>query len=158
MMGKNRNVQASILDRLIDEDPGNSSEPVTFSHKGKRQAVASVGRDLENLLNTRRHIHPPPKALKEVGNSLFVYGLPDFTNKNPATVSAQAQLRLEMEKTISRFEPRLKNISVQVDTPAGSFRDIRFRISGLLVLESLTEPVIFDTSYDSNRGKYKIIE
>jgi type VI secretion system protein ImpF len=157
MRDKTVNVQASILDRLIDDEPGISREPVQerFSIGQIRDTVA---RDLENLLNARRSILVPPVSYREVNNSLFVYGLPDYTSRNPGNVSVRSQLRLEIEKTISRFEPRLKNVAVHIDTRTGNSRDLGFRITAVLVVNPITEPVTFDTSFDLNRSKYSILK
>jgi len=81
-----QNLQASILDRLVDHEPGVSHEPVQYRLLSIGQIKASVIRDLENLLNARRQILPPPVAYREVNNSLFVYGLRDFTSQNPKSV------------------------------------------------------------------------
>jgi type VI secretion system protein ImpF len=150
-------VQASILDRLIDDEPGNSREPVQ-ERFFIGQIKNTVARDLENLLNARRHILTPPASFREVNNSLFVYGLPDYTSRNPGNVSVRSQLRLEIEKTISRFEPRLKNVAVHIDSRIVNNRDLGFRITAVLVVNPITEPVTFDTSFDLNRCKYTILK
>jgi len=106
-----QNIRTSILDRLIDLEPGVSHEPVQQRTFDLRQIKAAVVRDLENLLNTRRHIFAPPAALTEVNSSLLVYGLGDFTSQNPRSPSVKQQLRQDIEKTLSRFEPRLRNVS-----------------------------------------------
>jgi len=149
-------IQASLLDRLIDEDPEVSHEPVQMRMVDVRQLKASLIRDLENLLNTKRNILYVPIALKEVNSSLFVYGLRDFTSQNPRSPSIRQQLRLDVERTIARFEPRLKNITVQLETQTGNERNLRFRITGLLVVKPIAEPVTFDTYFDVNRGEYII--
>jgi type VI secretion system protein ImpF len=151
-----QDTQASVLDRLVDYEPGVSHEPVQYRLLSIGQVKASVIRDLENLLNTRRQILPPPSQYREVNNSLFVYGLRDFTSQNPKSVSVRQQLRQDVEKTISRFEPRLKNVTVHLETPTERERNLRFRISGVLVVEPLAEPVTFDTYFDVNRGQYVI--
>ncbi len=156
MFKKDQHVQASILDRLLDDEPGNSRESVRQRTVDFRQIMASVSRDLENLLNTRRNIIIPGSACPEVNNSLFVYGLPDFTSKNPATTSSQAKLRLEIAKTITRFEPRLKNVTVQLDLSDTPGRHLKFRIIAVLVVDPLSEPVSFDSSFDANRGQFLI--
>lgn len=155
VMRHRQNVQASILDRLIDREPNVTHEPVQHGFS-VGQIKDSVARDLENLLNTRRNILVPPASCREVNNSLFVYGLPDFTSRNPGNVSVRSQLRLEIEKTISRFEPRLKNITVHIDSPAIGNRELKFRITGILVVDPISEPVVFDTNYDLNRSNYTI--
>lgn len=148
-------VQASILDRLLDDDPGNTQESVRHRAADFRQIMVSVRRDLENLLNTRRFILTPPASFTEVNNSLLIFGLPDFSSRNPTQVSVMDQLRLEIVKTISRFEPRLKNVNVVVDSQ-GNSRNLRFRISAVLVVDPISEPVVFDTSFDLNRSSYSI--
>jgi type VI secretion system protein ImpF len=148
-----QNVRASILDRLIDLEPGVSHEPVQQRMLDIRQIKAAVVRDLENLLNTRRHIFSPPVALTEVNGSLFVYGLGDFTSQNPRSPSVKQQLRQDIERTISRFEPRLRNVTVQFESRNPDERNLRFRIAGMLVADPIIEPVTFDTYFDINRGQ-----
>jgi len=106
----------------------------------------------------RRHILVPPVSCREVNNSLFVYGLPDYTSRNPGNASVRSQLRLEIEKTISRFEPRLKNVTVHIDSRSANARDLGFRITAVLEVNPITEPVTFDTSFDLNRSKYSILK
>jgi type VI secretion system protein ImpF len=156
-MNNRQNAQASILDRLIDSEPSVSHEPAREGIS-LGQIKDSVARDLENLLNTRRSILVPPTLCKEVNSSLFVYGLPDFTSRNPGNVSVRSQLRLEIEKTLARFEPRLKNTTVHVDVPEGSNRELKFRITGVLVVDTISEPVVFDTSYDLTRSSFTIMK
>jgi type VI secretion system protein ImpF len=156
-MNENRqNIQASILDRLIDLEPGVSREPVQYRLLTVGRAKASVARDLENLLNTKRSILAPPAAYREVNNSVFVYGLQDFTSQNPRSPMVRQQLRQQIEKIISRFEPRLKNVKVNLEMAAQNERNLRFRITALLVVDPVTEPVTFDTFFDVSRGEYVI--
>ncbi len=149
-------IQASVLDRLIDNEPGAAHEPVRQRSYTIGRVKAAVVRDLENLLNTRRSILPVPAECREVGNSLFVYGLRDFTAGNPRNPSVKQQLRSDIEKTISRFERRLKNVTVRIEAGDRNERNIRFRISGMLVADPVTEPVTFDTYFDITRGQYFI--
>ncbi len=148
--------QASVLDRLIDNEPDNSRESARYRIASFSQVMASVRRDLENLLNTRRSIITPPKACREVIDSFFVYGLPDYTSQNPSTLSVQSLLRLEIERTIAQFEPRLKKVAVKIVPPEDGNRHLKFRISGILVVDELAEPVTFNTTFDSNRSTYSI--
>ncbi len=148
--------QASVLDRLIDDEPGVSHEPAQYRYASLRQIKASVVRDLENLLNTRRNITILPPEYTELGRSLFTYGVMDFTAQNPKNPSVQQQLKLDIAKTIEIFEPRLHNVTVHVETYQDRIQSVHFRITGLLVVESESEPVSFDTFFDVNRGEYVI--
>jgi type VI secretion system protein ImpF len=151
-----KDVRASLLDRLIDEEPTVSREPVQLRLYNVGQIKAAVIRDLENLLNARRTIVVPPPVHTELNQSLYVYGLRDYTSHNPRSPAAKQQLRLEVERTIARFEPRLKNVSVHVETPGPNARTLRFRVTARLVVEPISEPVMFDTYFDANRGEYVI--
>jgi len=151
-----QNLQASILDRLIDLEPGVSREPVQVRFLSLGQAKTSVARDLENLLNTKRSVLVPPTGCREVNSSLFVYGLQDFTSQNPKSPVVRQQLRQQIERVISRFEPRLKNVKVTLEMSTQSERNLRFRISALLVVEPVSEPVTFDTYLDVTRGAYTV--
>jgi type VI secretion system protein ImpF len=156
-MAKNgQNIQASILDRLIDYEPQASREPVRRSLIGFDQMKAAVVRDLENLLNTKSQILPIPDAYDEVRNSVFVYGMPDYTTLNPKSTSTRQQLRHDIERAVAMFEPRLQNIAVRVEPPTQEERNIKLKITAMLVVDPVAEPVVFDTLFDVNKGEYKI--
>ncbi len=150
------NAQASVLDRLVDTEPRRSREAVQRRLFDSEQIRAAVVRDLENLLNTRRRITVPPKGFVELKCSLHVYGLPDFSSENPKSPLFQRKLLQTIEQTVVRFEPRLKNVSVRLDTSARRERGFSFRIAGVLVVEPLNEPVVFDSYYDAGRGSYVV--
>lgn len=148
-----QNLQTSILDRLIDEAPEAPGEPVQDRLLSFRQVKAAVMRDVEHLLNTRRIILQPIAGFNEVSNSLHAYGLGDFTAVNPKSPAVRQQLRRDIEKTISRFEPRLKNVRVHLETAAQNERQLRFRITAMLMADPITEPISFDTYFDVNRSE-----
>jgi len=140
----------------VDHEPGISREPVQYRMVNIGAIKASVKRDLEKLLNTRRQILIVPVEYKEVNSSVFIYGLQDFTSKNPKSPSAKLKLRQDVEKAVLLFEPRLKNVNVNLEIPTEKERNLRFRITGVLVIEPVKEPVIFDTYYDVNRSEFVI--
>ncbi len=156
MKQKQPHLQASLLDRLIDYEPGVSREPVQNHFPGFGQIKARVIRDLERLLNTKGTVMVPPPSYPEINRSLFNYGLTDFTSHNPKSQTIRQRLRQKIESAISCFEPRLKNVTVRLETSTQSERYLRFKIVGLLVVDPVTEPVTFDTYFDVNRGEYII--
>lgn len=149
------NLRATLLDRLIDEEPEVSFEPVQYRLLDMRQIRALVIRDLENLLNTRRTIHAPPDEFTELNRSVLVYGLRDFTSQNTKSTVLRKALRQDIERTVARFEPRLRNVKIHLEGDQ-SGTSLRFRINALLVIEPETEPVQFDTVFDINRSEYVI--
>lgn len=150
------NFKASILDRLMDNDPGLSREPVQERSVSIWHIKAEIIRDLENLLNTKRQIVSLPTIYKQVNNSVFMYGLRDYTAMNPGSISVKQQLRQDIERAIAQFEPRLTNITVQLEMSNQKERNIRFRITALLVVDPMAEPVTFDTYFDMSRNEYRI--
>ena len=155
MSNKDSKTQPSLLDRLIDHEPGIAREPVQNRLTDFRQLMAYVRRDIENLLNTKNFSFLMDIEYRELQSSLFTYGLPDFTAQNPKSTSVKDQLRQEVEKAIARFEPRLTNVVVMNETNTEE-RTLGFKISGLLIADPAPEPVTFDTHFDINRGEYVV--
>ncbi len=150
------NVTLSVLDRLIDNDPGSSADPPAGRAHSLRQLKAALRRDLEWLLNTRR----TPEGIQDTGlnlyRSLFNYGLPDISNLSMQAVSDQNRLLRMMEQTVSLFEPRVKGARVTLETAAGNSRVLRFLIEGLLKLDPAPERVSFDTLLELTNREYEV--
>ena len=73
-------VTQSVLERLIDREPQIAAEPPLTRAQSVRQLKASLRRDLEWLLNTRRTPEAAGDEFQELERSLFNYGLPDLTS------------------------------------------------------------------------------
>lgn len=58
------NIQASVLDRLLDNDPKVSRETVQHRLVDVGRIKSALVRDLENLLDTRRSIIDPPAGCR----------------------------------------------------------------------------------------------
>jgi type VI secretion system protein ImpF len=152
-----RPLASSILDRLIDEEPGNRKEQPRSSGQMLRELKNGVRRDLENLLNTRWRCRTWPPELDELEVSLLDYGIPDFTGVNMSVPTERENLRRVVQRAIMRFEPRLKNVSVTVLQNADEFdRVLRFRISGILRADPAPEPVTFDSELEPSTSAIEI--
>src|SRR5579875_3329833 len=103
-------VTLSVLDRLIDKEPRMSSEAPLTRSQSVRMMKAAVQRDLEWLLNSRRVFIEPDENLKELNRSVYVYGLPDFSNYGAASAPDRAKLLRQIMTAIKLFEPRLLNV------------------------------------------------
>ena len=150
------NLHASILDRLIDYEPELSRESSRSQAASFREIKRSVIRDIENLLNAKRNILPVPTAYHHVEKSLFTFGLKDYSADSPTSSFLRKKLLRDVQKTLTKFEPRLRNVSVHLVPLEKEEQGIAFRISGVLVVHPIAEPVIFDTHFNSNRGEYLI--
>jgi len=159
-MARNDNdvgVGVSVLDRLIDYEPGNSRDPVSSRSKNLKQLKDAVRRDLEWLLNTRQ-VAGLPSDLKELKQSLAAFGLPDFTNLSAGYIDDQKRMRSDIEEAIRLFEPRLQDVVVTLQSSHSSERLMHFRIDGRLNVEPAPEPISFDTVLQLVSGQYVIKE
>jgi type VI secretion system protein ImpF len=137
---------ASVLDRLIDEDPGSQSEAESSRSKTLSDIRMSLRRDLESLLNARRRPHSVPRELGEVTRSLANYGLPDLTNVNAQAEETRHDLCTMLETLLMRFETRFKSVQVHLlENTDPLDRTLRFRIEALMHAEPAPELIVFDT-------------
>lgn len=134
----------SVLDRLLDDDPGVTSEPQTG--RPLRELRKAVRRDLEQLLNTRRRPVAWPEELAELERSLVNYGIPDVSGAAFASQRAREEFLRAIEAVIRRAEPRFASVRVvPLDKEEPLDRTLRFRIDGQLRAEPAPEPVAFDS-------------
>ena len=152
-----QSVSLSFLDRLIDLDPKSANDAPPSRAKSVKQLKASLRRDLEWLLNTRRRPDPAGSEFRELERSLFNYGLPDITSI--AHDSAHDRLRLNrmLEQTLVTFEPRLSRIRVvPLAEASGAKHILRFQIEALLDMDPAPEMITFDTVLQLSSGEYQL--
>lgn len=151
-------ITISVLDRLIDDEPGSLLENPLSRAQSVRILKNSVRRDLEWLLNTRRIADEPEEGLKEVNGSAYVYGLPDLSSFTAALAADRNRLIRQITATINLFEPRLTNVRVSyVETPDAGKKDVRLRIEAMLRMDPVPEPIFFDTVIDLKSGNCQLI-
>jgi type VI secretion system protein ImpF len=142
-------LQQSLLDRLIDDSPGQKDSGRarrSFDLKALRQ---SVRRDLENLLNSRVQWHRWPDSYTELQQSLLNYGLPDFSVMVVDSDEGRLQLCQAVAQTIRRFEPRFVDVDVSVpEQEHGVERVLRLRIQALLYADPEPEHIMFDSEVE----------
>jgi type VI secretion system protein ImpF len=147
----------SILDRLIDDNPQSQQELPKSRNQVLRDLKQAVGRDLENLLNTRWRCLTWPPNLDDLDVSLVNYGIPDFTGAHMSLPSEREELRRLIEQVIRRYEPRFKSVTVTLRENKDEFdRTLRFRIDAVLYAEPAPEPVIFDSMLEPTSANFEI--
>ncbi|HKD92271.1 MAG TPA: type VI secretion system baseplate subunit TssE [Terriglobales bacterium] len=150
-------VTVSVLDRLIDREPSASAEPPLGHAAAERLLRASVKRDLEWLLNTRRIAVPPSENMTELNRSVYCYGLPDFTAYGVRSGGDRAMLLSSLAQAIRLYEPRLTDVRVvPAEEDNGSVHRLHFRIEAMLKMDPAPEPISFDTVLELNSGGYQI--
>jgi len=142
----------SLIDRLIDMNPGSQRDPAVNPWQQGRDVQAALARDLTALLNTRRAPADFDTSYDESTNSLLTFGIVDFTSYNLKQGTGQEQLRRSIERAIRQFEPRLERVTVSMDDADQTRPILHFQVSGVLRTES-HEPVVFEAALhrDSRR-------
>lgn len=148
-----RTAEPSVLDRLVDLDPGASTDRPVSRAESVRRVMEGVRRDIEQLLNSRRIPEPMPEGMPELNSSMYFYGLPDISAVGRDAPAARSRLTRQLEETIAAFEPRLTDVKiVLVPTDRTQFGELRFTVQAILKMDPTPERVTFDTLLDSGRG------
>jgi type VI secretion system protein ImpF len=154
-----RTVQPSLLDRLTDEDPRSSAEPRIILAESVRRFKASLQRDLEWLLNTRRIPEDVPEDwFEQLPRSVYYYGIADITSLSRDSRDSRTILLRDVEDAIATFEPRLTDVRISVVEAEGEQfrRELRFHIEATLRMDPTPEQVVFDTVLNFASGEYDI--
>ncbi|WP_018693247.1 type VI secretion system baseplate subunit TssE [Algicola sagamiensis] len=152
-------VQPSILDRLLDNDPENQTVPLRQPGVNIRQLRASVKRDLEALLNSRIHWHTWPEEYEELSTSTLTYGLPDFSTMQVSSSEGREQLCEYVRVALLRFEPRFMEVEVTIpDESLPLDRIMRLKISAILFADPDPEFISFDSEVEPVNLTMKIKE
>src|ERR1019366_3341754 len=103
-MQPNSAVTLSVLDRLTDNEPKSPTVEAPLSRAVSVRALKDgLRRDLEWLLNTRRNPDDPGAARTETENSLYNYGLPDFSAYSIASPKDQTKLVKVLQSAMKTF-------------------------------------------------------
>jgi type VI secretion system protein ImpF len=150
-------VQLPLLERLIDDAPDRERDPPMASTEAMQHLRQSVRRELEALLNARRRWRSPPRGLTELPGSPIGYGIPDFAAGVFNNQGERDRLRLEIEATIRRFEPRFLSVRVHLsDDEQRLDAALRLRIEAVLHADPAPEQVTFDTIVDTVNDNVRI--
>jgi len=151
------NVTQSVLDRLIDLERREVTDPQFSRALSVRNYKTSVRRDLQWLLNTKRTPEPAGPDYFYASRSLYNYGIPDFSVLSSTSHKDRNRLLSEMEESIEYFEPRLKNVKVSlVNTDGLTTKMLRFQIEATLMMDPAPEQISFDTVLDVVSGDYEV--
>jgi type VI secretion system protein ImpF len=153
----NQPLLASVLDRLLDDEPERSVDPPKSRGQYLDELRKAVRRDIEALLNTHRYCLPLPPGLVELDNSLIDYGMANFLGLTAASDEAREEFRGEVEAMIRRYEPRFERVSVTLLQNAQKFeRTLRFRVDALMYADPAPEPVSFDSALSPADNRFAV--
>jgi len=103
-----------LFDRLVDEDVDASSEIEARRFISLDELKESITKDLTFLLNTK--ISPFWVEYSKTMKIPFSYGINSTAPSSAETVFEIQDLEERIRQTIADFEPRLKNVQIQILT------------------------------------------
>ncbi len=149
-------LRASLIDRLIDEDPSVCREIRPLRTLSPKKQKASIARDLMWLLNTRTPI--PASLYRQKELTVIDYGIPDFGKSSPANPDDRDILAQSMSKAISVYEPRLRNVRVFVKPETRDEKTLVVVIEAIMAVDEVREPISFQTIYQKDSGAWDIYD
>ena len=154
-------LQPSLLDRLIDDEPQLSQESRDKRVMSLRRLRAAVLRDIGWLLNTVNFY--PPETLtpfQNVATSVLNYGLAELTGKTHSGVDV-AILERQLRQAIWNFEPRLVRetlvVRLKIDEKHMNQNAVTLEIEGELWAEPMPLRIFMKTEVDLESGEFKIV-
>lgn len=143
--------EQSIMERLSEayEQPGTQAAAL-------RVLKEAIRRDLEAVLNTRRHMGAELDGYVQAEASVLNYGIEDLSTVRADPEGYLLQMQRAVQKCLMEYEPRLTDISVTVQDGEMAVREIRLHIEAHLILSRTGERVFFDTTFDVSRETYSV--
>ena len=149
----------SLLDRLLDDDPGKLTEPRENRSATLARLRENVLRDLSWLFNATQSsldLQDDPVLVSSVIN----YGMPPLAGR-PASQYDLAELARVLREVILRFEPRIIAHTLKV-TAEGNKSDthnvLGFRIEGQLWSQPIPLEIYMRTEIDLESGLTQVVE
>jgi len=108
--------------------------------------MQSVMAHLARLLNTRRgSVQLDP-----------LFGVPDFTNLAGGTgVGSTRDIQEEIERMVSKYEPRIKSPRVTLDHDHSDMQALRFMLNGMIDVDDREIPLSLSTTVGAS-GKISL--
>jgi type VI secretion system protein ImpF len=146
--------KAPLFDRLLD-DSENVRQPVSPNRALDSTALREAVRgDLARLLNTRSHLRGTVRELAQ--GTVLDYGIPNITPITAASELERSKLARLIERVISTYEPRLRNIKVLIQEDKADPRKLLGVVYANLVMGNIVEPVYFPLALDPTGKKIAI--
>jgi type VI secretion system protein ImpF len=170
-------LQPSLLDRLADNDPRNSKEPLDARVLTRQQLRAAVLRDLSWLFNANR-AEPSRRSGKaarpayiekdltmwreapQAQRSVLNYGLPSLSGEAVGMLDLRA-VSEDIKQAILDFEPRIDRNTLEVDAQIdGNVRDhhnqLKLVIRGHMWNQPVPLELLLSASMDVETGQASV--
>ena len=149
----------SLLDRLIDDEPGRATEARENRSATLQRLRENVLRDLNWLFNaTQSSVDFDGDTL--LSGSVINYGMPPLAGR-PASQYDLGELARVLREVILRFEPRIiaHTLKVSADANKGvSHNVLGFRIEGQMWSQPIPLEIYMRTEIDLESGMTQVVE
>ena len=149
----------SLLDRLIDDEPGRAVEARENRSATLQRLRENVLRDLNWLFNaTQSSIDFDGDAL--LAGSVINYGMPPLAGR-PASQYDLGELARVLREVILRFEPRIigRTLKVTAEANKGATHNVLgFRIEGQMWSQPIPLEIYMRTEIDLESGMTQVVE
>ena len=149
----------SLLDRLVDDDPGRATEARENRAASLQKLRDNVLRDLNWLFNaTQSSIEFDGDTL--LSGSVINYGMPPLAGR-PASQYDLGELSRVLREVIMRFEPRIiaHTLKVSAERNKGDTHNVLgFRIEGQLWSQPIPLEIFMRTEIDLESGLTHVVE
>jgi type VI secretion system protein ImpF len=149
----------SLLDRLIDDEPGKLTEP-------RENRAASLQKLRDNVLRDLNWLFNAVQSSESLNNdelltgSVINYGLPPLAGR-PASQYEITELSRVLRDVILRFEPRIiaHTLKVRAEKMSGDSHNVLgFRIEGQLWSQPVPLEIYMRTEIDLESGMTNVME
>lgn len=146
-----------LFDRLDDNGEPASGNKRAARMRAVEEAMLSITRDLQALLNTRSALSPASlKPFQEVSRSIVNYGLIDFAGMCMSSDTDQHEICKAVRLAIERHEPRLHKVAVTLLPRQGAINRVDFVITARLKSAPQAEPMSFNAVFRPSLQQYSI--
>jgi type VI secretion system protein ImpF len=111
---------------------------------------ASIGRELSRLMNTRSRL-TPAEFLQGTGTAID-YGIPDFLALSTRSQAQADLVQSTVRLAVSQYEPRLKDVTVNVFPAAGPGNNATLVIGGTVKIGMKLRQLNFELQLDQRTG------
>jgi type VI secretion system protein ImpF len=149
----------SLLDRLVDDEPGRSTEPRENRSASLQKLRENVLRDLNWLFNATQSTSDIVDD-EVLADSVLNYGLPPLAGR-PASQYDLVELSRVLRDVILRFEPRILAHTLKVTAErhsSDSHNVLGFRIAGQLWSQPIPLEIFMRTEIDLESGLTHVVE
>lgn len=156
MMAKvKQHIQSPLLHRLTDVAPDEVFENEQERYLEFADLRRDIQQNLEWILNTRNSMLEQGQLPVSLRESILHYGIADFSQQYYSIKKNQKALCQSIQDTITHFEPRLQQVSVElISTDAAISRQFSFRIVGTVHLKPEPQQATFEPNMDVLRYQF----